>query len=412
MRISRFIVMLLTIALCSSNSFGQGWLDFGAALPRLSIPGTSFNTPNYGVSNVPNSIPFNNTGVPNAGFPNTGIQNAGPMLVPGARDWKLGVTVQNTDVGAVVQQVGPGSAAQQAGIEPNDVIVAVSGTRIGQFDNRFVEIADEIRRSTDPTGRVSLLVQDSRTLQLRSMVVSMTSGTSSLSGSAAIRDQAQLPYGSTLTVQLQNASKPYYEIAGGKLTTRADGYGPFGFALNYNPQFIDPRDQYQLTAFISVNNQVVYALPQPIQIAANGLNQPFNIVLERAGYAGPVTAGGVNIPGIPGNVVNAGYPSGIDPNGLGQLFQQLLGRAPSSREMLAWQSYLQQGNTINDIKVKLLSSGQFRERFSSEAAYIQQLLTTVFNRAPNQSELGYWVGRYQATRSPETVWSEMLAQNR
>lgn len=404
MQYLKLTLAILATAFLNSTSFAQNsWLDFGAALPKLNYPSTSSNVPNYGVQN------FNQP--PNTGTAYSSLNNGiNTRLVP-ARDWKLGVSVQNTEVGAVVLQTSPGTAAQQVGIEPRDIIVAVSGTRIGQFDNRIVELAEEIRRSTDPSGRVSLLVQDSRTLQLRPLLVTLTSGTNALAGSIMIRDQSQLPYGSVLTVQLQNASKPYYEIAGGKSVTRSEGFGPFPFEINYNPQFIDPRDQYQITAYISVNNQVIYSLLQPIVVNSNALNQPYNITLERsnsaiAGQPNP------NFPNTPSNVVNVGYPSGVDPNVLNQLFLQLLGRTPSPRELLAWQSYLQQGNSINDVKVKLLTSEQYRNRFPNESAYIQQLITTVFNRTPNQSEMNYWVGRYQATRSPEQVVTEMLTQVR
>lgn len=403
MQYLKLSLAILLTAVAYTPAQAQSWLDFGAALPKLNLPGTTSNVPNYG---VPTYTQPQNTGVAYPSL-NNGLN---PRLVP-ARDWKLGVSVQNTEVGAVVLQTSPGTAAQQVGIEPRDIIVAVGGTRIGQFDNRIVELAEEIRRSTDPTGRVSLLVQDSRTLQLRPLLVTLTSGSNALTGSITLRDQVQLPFGSILTVQLQNVSKPFYEIAGGKAVTRAEGYGPYPFEINYNPQFIDPRDQYQITAYVSLNNQVIYSLFQPITVNANGLNQPYNLTLDRSN--GSVAAQpNPGFPTNPGNVINVGYPSGVDPNILNQLFMQLLGRTPSPRELLAWQSYLQQGNSLNDVKVKLLTSEQYRSRFVSESAYIQQLITVVFNRTPNQSEMNYWVGRYQATRSPDQVVTEMLTQAR
>ena len=342
-----------------------------------------------------------------------GYGGAGPMLAPARKDWKLGVYVDNTEVGAVVTQIAPGSAGQQAGLQPNDIIVAVGGTRIGNFDNRIVELADEIRRNTDALGRVSLLVFNSRQRTIVSLPVSMNSSSSTLNGTATTRDRSQLPNGSTLMVQLQNVSKPYYEIAGGKSVTRADGFGPFGFELHFDPRYIDPRDQYQLTASIFVGNQLMYSLPQPIGVDVNNLGQSLNVMLEQAsaqGFGNPVQSN--YAPGFSGNQVNAGYPGTFGPNALNELFLQLLGRAPSAREVVAWQSYLQQGNSINDLKVKLMSSSQFRERFSNDAGYVQQLVTSLMNRAPNQQELAYWMTRMQATGSPEIVINEILAKNR
>jgi uncharacterized lipoprotein YbaY len=342
------------------------------------------------------------------GYPSTTGYNAGPMLIPNRKDWKLGVFVQNTDAGAVITQVAPGSAGQQAGLETNDVIVAVGGSRIGSFDNRIVELADEIRRNTDPMGRVSILVFDSRQRTLQSIPVSMSSTSNAISGSVAIRDRIQLPYGSTLMVQIQNASNPYYEILGGKSVTRAEGFGPFTFELNIDARYIEPRDQYKLTAAIVSGNQELYRLPQPMVINPNALAQPMNIVLERSSPSFDNQNPSNGFPSS-GNVINAGYPTTIDSVALTQLFQQYFGRTPSTREIMAWQGYLQQGNSINDLKTKLLSSPQFRDRFSNDSMYVQQLITATSGRAPNQQELAYWLGRLQATGSTEAVIGEMLS---
>ena len=124
------------------------------------------------------------------------------MLVPNRKDWKIGVYLQNTDVGAIVTSVAPGSAGEQAGLEPNDIIVAVAGSRIGNFDNRIVELADEVRRNADQSGRVSLLVLDNRQRTLRSLPISMNSTSTALTGAVATRDRTSLPFGATLTVKL------------------------------------------------------------------------------------------------------------------------------------------------------------------------------------------------------------------
>ena len=190
----------------------------------------------------------------------------------------MGVYVQNTDAGAVITQVAQGSAGQQAGLQPNDIIVAVGSSRIGSFDNRIVELADEIRRYTDPMGRVSLLVFSARQRTIQALTVSMNSTASTLAGTVSTRDRAQLPYGSTLLVQLQNVSNPYSIIDGGKSVTRADGIGPFAFELYIDPRYIDPRDQYQLTASITVGNQPIYFLRQPIAVDVRNIGQSMNLI--------------------------------------------------------------------------------------------------------------------------------------
>ncbi len=379
------------------------------------MPGGS---PNYNPSTqgFPSNTGFPSTpgGVNAGGYGGSGGYGVGPMIAPALKDWKLGVYVQNTDAGAIITQVAQGSAGQQAGLQPNDIIVAVGGSRIGSFDNRIIELADEIRKNTDATGRVSLLVFNARQRSIASLTVSMNSTSSTLTGAIAIRDRSQLPYGSTLTVLLQNVSKPYYEIAGGKSVTRADGIGPYGFEIHFDPRYVDPRDQYRLSASISLGNQLTYGLPQPIPVDINQLGQSLNLTLEQA--LGGQSFGNPSQPGAPtagqGNVVNVGYPGTLAPNALNDLFFQLLGRAPSTSEVVAWQAYLQQGNSINDMKVKLMSNYQFRARFPNDAAYVQQLVTSLTNRAPSQQELTYWMTRLQATGAPETVINEILAKNR
>jgi uncharacterized lipoprotein YbaY len=395
---------LAITAFLSSPTLGSAqsnWLDMaGRALPKVNM-GLPATTPSGYPTNAVDSL---NSQAPNAYTPIAGYATA-PMLVPNRKDWKLGVYVQNTEIGAQVTSVAPGSAGQQAGLEQNDIIVAVGTSRIGTIDNRIVELADEIRRNTDPYGRVTLLVYDSRQRALQSLSVSMNSSSNAIVGSVAIRDRVQLPYGSTMTVQLMNASRPYSEVLGGKTVVRADGTGPFSFELNCDPRYIDPRDQYQLYASISTGTQEAYRLMQPIAINPSAMGQPLNIVLDRTPY-------GMDNSSVPGgNVINAGYPS-LDVNQMNQLFLQLLGRNPSNREVVAWQAYLQQGNSINDLKAKLLSSPQYRERFGNDSMYLQQVITSVNGRSPNAQELSYWMGRLQATGSPETVVSEMLTRTR
>jgi hypothetical protein len=96
-----------------------------------------------------------------------------------------------------------------------------------------------------------------------------------------LADRGSLPLGSVLTVQLQNLTRPFYEVAGGKTVLKAEGTGPFRFDLFIDPRYLTPSDQYQLTAFVSSNNQVIYNLRQPVLVPVQGLNQLYNLALDR-----------------------------------------------------------------------------------------------------------------------------------
>lgn len=403
----------------------QSWLGFNAAVPKVAPGyggGVSVNAPGVAPSYPP-------TGVPAAGP--TGLSSASPTLVPTTKQWKLGVVVRNTELGAIVQTVEPNSAAQTAGIIPGDSIIAVSGTRIGEFDGRVVDIGEEIKRYVDSLGRVPLLIQDSRTRALRASVVTLTSTATALSGSVSLADRGSLPLGSVLTVQLQNLTRPFYEVAGGKTVLKAEGTGPFRFDLFIDPRYLTPSDQYQLTAFVSSNNQVVYNLRQPVLVPVQGLNQLYNLALERPYTPPPAsvattpnsfpansfTATGLPPPGG-GGVVTASLPAApslpgqVSTDALNQVFVSLLGRQPSSRELIAWQDYMQQGHTLNDVAAKIMASPQFRERYATDQAYVQQVIQTLTGKLATSNDVNYWVGRMTALGSPEKMIAELTAQKK
>lgn len=392
------LAMVACLALAfQSTAFAQSWLGFNAAVPKVA--------PGYGGSV---SVTSPGVAVTNPGLPAT--SPVAPTLVPTTRPWKLGVVVRNTDIGAIVQSVEPNSAAQLAGIIPGDTIIAVSGTRIGEFDGRVVDIGEEIKRYVDGSGRVSLLLQDSRSHALKASVVTLSSTATALSGTAILADRSSLPLGSVLTVQLQNLTRPFYEVAGGKAVLKAEGVGPFRFDLFLDPRYLTPTDQYQLTAFVSWNNQIIYSLRQPILVPAQGFNQQYNLALERVASVAPTNA-------TPGVVTSAlpptpALPGQVSTDALNQVFVSLLGRQPSSKELIAWQDYMQQGHTLNEVAAKIMASPQFRERYATDQAYVQQVIQTLTGKLATSSDVNYWVGRMQTLGSPEKMIAEMMAQTR
>lgn len=379
----------IAVFVSGSNAMAQSsnWVDMlSGALPRSTFPTPSTSTPS-----ATSTSGWGATSYP-GGYLNT------------RRDWKLGVGIQNNDVGAIVTTVAPGSAAQQVGLNVNDVVIAAGPSRLGVVDGRVIELAEEIKRYADSYGRINLLIMDSRTRSLRSVTANLTSNSSALSGSVAIRDNMNLPAGSYLNVQLKNISRPFYEVGGGSSTVAVQGFGPFAYELNVDPRYVSPGDQYQLIATISYGSQILYQLNSPPTLNSNSLGQNYNLVLDRSG--GISTAG---------SSVSAAYPPsfGGSSEAISKIFLQYLGRAPSSAELIGWQGYLSQGNSLDGLKVGILSSIKYREMFrGDDAAYVQSLVTALVNRTPNQQELSFWLGRLQATGSAETVAREILDQRR
>lgn len=377
--------ILLSITACivfGENSLAQNWADmFAGALPRSS---SSFggSNPNIGAS---------------TSYPGFG---SNPSLTTARRDWKLGVGIQNNDVGAVVTTVAPGSPAQLSGINQGDVIVAAGAARLGMVENRIVELAEEIKRYADSYGRINLVVLDSRTRTLRSLNVTMTSSSSAISGQVAFRDGAMAPTGAVLAMQLQNISRPFFEVAGGRTSIPLQGYGPFRFELNVDPRFIDPSDQYDLSMAVMIGNQVLYNLITPIRLNSSTLGQPLNVVLERS-------------MSTTSSSVTASYPSFTNPaDDITRVFQQLTGQPPTVLELVGWQAYLQQGNSIDGLRAAILGNVKYRSRFPDDVSYMQSVLMQLTNRQPNQSEISFWVGRLRSTGSPDIVIREIMEQRR
>lgn len=382
------------ISVCTLNdAFAQSnWLgDLSSALPRVS---PSFPSTTMGSSTMGGSGAWGSSTMPNNGlsFGSTGTR----------QDWRIGVGIDNRDIGAIVTQVQPGSAAQQAGIVPGDVIVGAGPNRIGLVDGRIIELAEVARNFADNFGRISLLVLDSRSRQLRNVPINMMSTATSLSGSLTLVDNGFLPTDATAVVELRNVSRPFFQVQGGRSTVNVSRQGPYAFSLNVDPRFLDPADQYELQAMIVSRNQVMYS-SQPMLLRSTDITRRWDLVLQPANLSAASSGG----------IVNAGYPSfgsatpSVD---LYRELQSLLGRPPMSNEIAAWDTFLRSGNTLASLRQRILSNPQLRSNFGNDSLYIQHVFTNLLQRTPSQAELSYWVSRLGATNSPETVISEMMRQ--
>jgi uncharacterized lipoprotein YbaY len=382
-QVARLGVFVLMSLLSAQATFGQSWMsDIMSAIPRIG-------TPTMGPSTTGAS--WDTTG---------GMGSFNPGMPSNMRqDWRIGVGIENRDTGALVTQVQPGSAAQQAGIMVGDIIVGAGPLRLGVVDNRIVELADVARKYADNYGSISMLVQDSRSGRLRSVSVNMTSTASSFSGSLVTRDGTPLPQGSMATVELKNISRPFFEVQGGRVSLAAAGYGPHTFTLNLDPRYLSPTDQYELQAAIFVGNQIAYTA-QPVRIRPTDLSQPINLSLDRVG-----------IPSSGGGAISAGYPNmAYNQNNLYQELLRLLGRQPNNNEVGAWLEFLNSGNSIDVMRQRILASPTLRNNFSSDPAYLQHVYNSVKQRSPSQSELSYWVERLRSTNNPGIVVNEMIQQ--
>jgi len=395
------------VAVPSNQNPAGGWPQptstasgFSGSNPRtFSNNGTFSNNSTFSNSNGP-AFASGGTNVPRSG---AGATNTSQL----PKDWKFGVAVDPSQTGAIVRQVTPNSPAQRAGLKPNDIIIALGGVQVGYVENRLNDVGDQIRRSADNTGRVRALVLDSQSARLQNMDIQLDSASNALTGSIALRDRGSLPPNSIMTVQIENVTRPFYEVRNGKVITSAFGTGPFFYEIQYDPVYIDPRDRYQLNAIITdQTGRTLYALREPIPIPTGGL--PPNSVLALDSFRDLQLAGQQ----AGGGTVTSAY--GQDPAVLSQIFMQLLGRPPSTNEQVAWSGYLAQGNSIIDLKAKIIGSPSYYDRLGNNPqAFIQTMIRTLKGSPATQNEVNAWLNRlqqYQGNR--EQVAKEFMQQLR
>jgi len=100
----------------------------------------------------------------------------GELRPPHVGGWYLGVYGSYTSTGMVLTEVYRGTAADRAGLEVGDRIVAINGQQIGVVGNSRRTLDTTLQREASGTGWVRLLVQDKRTLRLINVDVRLTWG--------------------------------------------------------------------------------------------------------------------------------------------------------------------------------------------------------------------------------------------
>jgi predicted metalloprotease with PDZ domain len=105
-----------------------------------------------------------------------------PALLPGTSSpswnqqpnaWRLGVAIENLETGVLLTDVERSLPADSAGLKRGDVIISVGGYQVGYVDGALFDLGDELRRRADAQGRVTFLIFDGRTRQLRSLPIQL-----------------------------------------------------------------------------------------------------------------------------------------------------------------------------------------------------------------------------------------------
>jgi uncharacterized lipoprotein YbaY len=293
--------------------------------------------------------------------------------------WKLGVYSKDTDTGVRIIQVVNGSAASQAGLEANDVIVSVGGYQVGYVNGQLYDCATEFERSANDQGWVSMLVQDSRSGRLRNLPVKLESRYSRLTGSIVLNGGNQLPPGSYAVVELQEILRPGMPpvILNQCRVDNPTGY-QIPFTINFDPQQVDTRRTYVLTGRVMASNQTIYAPRNTVQVLAPNTPQNVQLAFDRVG-------GGVIGP----------YAQDAQLAQILALYEQYLNRQPTYQERTVWEADLARGTSLNDVKANIFGQNQFfNECGRDERVYINRLHEINLGRPAKPEELAYWMDVY------------------
>ncbi|MCC6508269.1 MAG: YbaY family lipoprotein [Pirellulaceae bacterium] len=330
----------------------------------------------------------------------------GTSLVP-TQDWKLGVQTDDLEIGVLVRQVAPGSAAERANLEVNDLIVAVGGQQVGIVDGRFVDFSAEIRRRADQSGNVSLLVQDTRSGRLASIRVRLDGNQSALRGTVVRRDRAFLPADARVTVSVQNISRPIYVVRNGEATYSASGQNSIPFEINYDPSYIDPNDAYQVQAQIVSNGRIIYHTLQPVRVLGSSRSDGIQIEV--------VPIQNTTVASIGSPVISAGYGSVNDSlvAQYSQIYRRYLGRNPYDVELAAFMVSPNAASELQTLPLNLMASQQYYDAVgNNNTMWITAVFQQIIGRAPSLQERDQWLKFFNDLRGSRMEVLRQLANSK
>jgi len=313
--------------------------------------------------------------------------------------WQLGVEGANTDVGVSVNRVNAGSAAARAGIMPRDVIACVGGVRVGRVGPRVFDLAEQISKQVNSRGQVELLVQTSRTMQLRSMSVQLDNSTQSgLTGTLLLPGNARLPRDAVVTVQLENVSRPHYVVRNGEYAFRPPAYSnrKIDFTLNFDQNYVFANDTYRLNAYITARGQTLYVASRPEYVLTRG--NPTRVQMQMVPSTSIATVS-VSDPGN-GNVYSAGYTNyDLITERVTQAYQRYLDRQPSSLELAAWHQIPDVEFRLSRLPLELMASQEYFDRIGdNNSLWIRKIFGEFFGRTPTALEFDQWIRRFADVR--------------
>ena len=302
---------------------------------------------------------------------------------PTWQKWRLGIYPEDTDTGVRISQVVRGSAAERAGLEVNDRIIAVHGYQVGYVNGTLYDCGQEFERHADQQGWVRVLVQNNRNGQLMNLPVQLDPRHQGITGTVTYNDRSALPRDAMLNIELRevlsfNTSRPITLTRQSYTAARA----PIEFNLDYDPTQIDARRNYVLHANITSGGREIYSMRQDTPIFGSNPSQNVQLLVESTASS---------FPGGGGQPYQNG---GIDQ--ISSWFRDYLRREPRAQELYVWEQHLARGGSLTDAQLQILSTPEFYYQSNADdTEYVRRMFQLVTNRQPSQQEISQWLNRLQ-----------------
>ena len=251
--------------------------------------------------------------------------NPNPYGQSAPQKWRLGIYPEDTDTGVVIREVVRGSAAERAGLEVNDRIIASHGYQVGYVNGVLYDIGQEFERHADANGWVRVLVQDNRNGRLMNLPIKLDGRSEAITGTITYRGSAALPRDAVATVELREIVRSDIRpITLAKQTITGIRTVPIQFTIDYDPTQIDTRRNYQLHASIESQGREIYGMQRDIPVLGSNPRNNVQLLVESTTYPG-----GTTIPNRQDQL-----------NQISQWFRQYLGREPRAQELYVWEAHL------------------------------------------------------------------------
>jgi uncharacterized lipoprotein YbaY len=296
--------------------------------------------------------------------------------------WRLGVAIENADVGVMLTDVERGMPAERAGLERGDIIVNVEGFQVGYIDGALYDLGDEIRRRVDQQGKVDFLVYDQRQRRLQSLPINLVQQSAGgVHGEVTCRERITLTQQAVLTVRLRDVTYPNWQnVEVGKHVIPNPKHPPIPFSIEFDRAQIYPDHKYAVDAWLVDRGQIVLQSASAAPVMPLSNTSPLQVNLIRVGSSAP-----------PNSTYAVGQLEQIN-----KWYRQHLRRDPYPQELSAWQTHLQAGRAPQDILAYILGSSEYFDRMGNQRdPYLSEVYRSLIGRQPTAAELQQFLAQYQ-----------------